>query len=91
MSNQPTEEQIQEIGAALAAGQKIEAIKIYREATGEGLKEAKEFIDALVPKLIEQDPEKYAGLSKGSGCASVLVLCAGVTVLAVAMLVKHAG
>ena len=30
---------------ALRRGQKIEAIKAYREATGAGLKEAKEYID----------------------------------------------
>lgn len=29
------------------AGQKIQAIKIYREATGVGLKEAKDFVDQL--------------------------------------------
>ena len=34
-----------EIDAALAAGQKIEAIKLLREATGSGLKEAKEAIE----------------------------------------------
>jgi ribosomal protein L7/L12 len=31
----------------LAAGQKIEAIKLYRERTGVGLKEAKDAVDAL--------------------------------------------
>jgi large subunit ribosomal protein L7/L12 len=31
----------------LAAGQKIEAIKLYREHTGVGLKEAKDAVEAL--------------------------------------------
>jgi len=31
----------------LRAGKKIEAIKLYREQTGLGLKEAKDFIDSL--------------------------------------------
>ena len=74
MADIPSDEEIAEISAALADGRKIEAIKIYRKATDKGLKEAKEFIDALVPKLIEQDPEKYAKISKsGGGCASLLV------------------
>jgi len=74
MADVPSDEQIAEISEALAEGRKIEAIKIYREATGEGLKDAKEFIDTLIPKLVEQDPEKYAKLEKsGGGCASVVV------------------
>jgi len=83
MSDQLTEEQIADISNALAGGRKIEAIKIYRDATGEGLKEAKDFIEALIPKLKEQDPEKYATLSdgKGGGCASVVAMCLGLAML----------
>jgi ribosomal protein L7/L12 len=89
MSDQPTQEQTQEIANALTAGRKIEAIKIYREATGKGLKDAKDFVEALVPKLIEQDPEKYKALSvpKGAGCASALVACIGLGTVAT-LLVK---
>ncbi len=35
------------VTAALRAGRKIEAIKIYRAETGVGLREAKEYIDAV--------------------------------------------
>ena len=35
------------IEAALAAGRKIDAIKLYREQHGVGLKEAKEAVEAL--------------------------------------------
>ena len=77
MAEEPTDEQMHRIKDALAARRKIEAIKIYREATGQGLTEAKAFIDALVPKLKEKDPKKYAALSasQGSGCASLIVAC----------------
>ncbi|MCP5397265.1 MAG: ribosomal protein L7/L12 [Sphingomonadaceae bacterium] len=37
-----------EVQAALAAGRKIEAIKLVREKTGLGLKEAKELVEASV-------------------------------------------
>jgi hypothetical protein len=40
---------------ALRAGEKIRAIKCYREATGAGLKEAKEFIE---------EAQRRAGLSR---------------------------
>jgi hypothetical protein len=81
MAEQPTQEQIEQIGSALASGRKIEAIKIYREVTGKGLKESKAFIDALIPKLKEQNPETYGKLSasRSAGCASVILLCMGLT------------
>jgi hypothetical protein len=58
-----TPKQVAQIEAALAAGWKIEAIKIYREATGKGLREAKDAIEALIPELIERDPQKYSKLT----------------------------
>jgi hypothetical protein len=76
MPKEPSPEDIQQIADALASGRKIEAIKMYREATGVGLAEAKEFVEALIPKLKEQDPPRYANLAdgKGSGCASMILV-----------------
>jgi ribosomal protein L7/L12 len=51
MATEPTQEQIDQIVNALASGRQIEAIKILRESTGRDLREAKEFIDALVEKM----------------------------------------
>ncbi|MFK5924887.1 MAG: ribosomal protein L7/L12 [Verrucomicrobiota bacterium] len=69
-----SDEEMEAVVAALAEGRKIEAIKIYREATDKGLKDAKEFIDALIPKLVEKDPEKYEQIAKsGGGCSSLIV------------------
>jgi len=45
-ATQPTDA-MQEVSALLAAGRKIEAIRVYRTATGVGLKEAKDAVDAL--------------------------------------------
>jgi ribosomal protein L7/L12 len=85
MPDQPTQEQTEAIANALTGGRKIEAIKIYRAATGKGLKDAKDFVDALIPKLVEQDPEKYKALasSQGAGCASALIACTGLGAAAV--------
>jgi len=43
----PVSAEARAIGDALAAGNTIEAIKLYRAATGVGLKEAKDAIDAI--------------------------------------------
>lgn len=77
MPDELTDDQIQQISDALASNRKIEAIKIYREATGKGLKEAKDFVEALIPRLKEQDPEKYAavGHTQTVGCGSAVLLC----------------
>ena len=83
MEEQPSEEQIEAITDALASGKKIEAIKIYRESTGKGLKEAKEFVDALIPKLVEHDPERFAKISKAGGCSSMFLLAAAIACLSV--------
>ena len=42
-----TDPRMAEVGAMAAAGRKIEAIKIYREITGLGLKESKDAVDAM--------------------------------------------
>ena len=72
---------VERITRALAANQKIEAIKIYREVRGSDLREAKDFIEELIPQLIEKDPERYSDLKQGqAGCgstaAALLILAA---------------
>ncbi|QDV35665.1 ribosomal protein L7/L12 [Tautonia plasticadhaerens] len=52
----------------LRNGRKIEAIKRYREATGVGLKEAKDAVEALAGR------HGLAATSQGPGCLSLIVL-----------------
>lgn len=91
MSAQLTPEQIRQINEAIFAGHTIEAIKLYREYTGLGLKEAKDFVDAVAAELRKAAPEKFApsGDGKagaaGKGCLSVL-LCALVPAALVGLL-----
>jgi ribosomal protein L7/L12 len=47
MTTEPTEQLQAEIRRHLAAGNKIEAIKHYREATGTGLAEAKDAVERI--------------------------------------------
>lgn len=53
-------------------GQKIQAIKMYKGATGMGLKESKDFIDALEKQLREECPENFTHAAR-SGCGVVIV------------------
>jgi len=57
---------------ALMAGNKIEAIKRYREATGVGLKEAKDAVD----QIVRHQPGLPASVQVKSGCLGLLVVCA---------------
>ena len=66
--------QRQAIIEAIEAGRKIEAIKLYREATGLGLKESKEFIDQLTVQLIDEDPERFERAKQNSGCAAIILI-----------------
>ena len=65
-----------EINAEIFAGRKIGAIKLYREATGEGLKESKDFIEALSIRLHEESSEKFQVEPGKGGCAGVLLFVA---------------
>jgi hypothetical protein len=53
---------------ALLHGRKIEAIKLYREFTGLGLKESKDEIEELELSLRAKFPDKFAARPTGGGC-----------------------
>jgi hypothetical protein len=65
-----------EILGLMQGGKKIQAIKLYRERKGVGLKEAKDFVESLAAKHGVSSPS-------GGGCAGVvLVMVAAGAVLA---------
>ena len=72
-----TDDVRQQILNALVAGRKIEAIKLYRAATGKGLKEAKDFIDLLAKEMGERDPELLKNDRSGCMSNAVIVLMIG--------------
>ncbi len=65
-----TDQQKEEILSCLVQGRKIPAIKAYREATGMGLKEAKDVIDEWEKKLRAEHPDKMPPAN--SGCSAVI-------------------
>ena len=66
-----TPEQRNAIKAMLAEGRSMEAIKSYREFTGSGLKESKDWVDAYHQELAKEQPELY---QRKSGCCLGLIL-----------------
>lgn len=74
MADQDDEDRafIEQITEALLTGRKIEAIKLYRERTGCGLKEAKDEIEVLAANLKTRHPEKFPDRPK-QGCAGALL------------------
>lgn len=71
-----SEDTIRVITEHLADGEKIQAIKAYRDATGCSLVGAKTFIEALMVRLREEDPQRFP--EPKSGCAgAVLLLSSG--------------
>lgn len=65
-----SEEQWKQIKDALRAGNKIEAIKLYREFTSSPLVEAKDAIDKLEAEMRIAEPEKFP---KRTGCFGMIV------------------
>ena len=81
--NEPLEGAVLDrVNQAPFAGQLIEAIKIYREATGCGLSEAKDLIESLESRLHVESPERFTAAPRQvtkispAGCALLLVLVA---------------
>ena len=69
-----SDEALSEIANDLFAGKKIQAIKAYRIATGAGLVEAKNAVEAIEQTLRATEPEKFtAPVSKG-GCISIVIV-----------------
>ena len=79
MSADISPEEKNQVADAIFAQRKMEAIKLYRDASGQGLKEAKEFIESLTAELQEKSPEKFtSGSASSSGCGSSAVLLVSV-------------
>lgn len=82
-----TPQQTDAIIDALYGGRKIEAIKLYREATRTGLAEAKGFVDGLETELRARHPEKFRAAPGGKGCViGAAVHAAVLAAIAIAIL-----
>jgi ribosomal protein L7/L12 len=79
-----------QVQTAVFNGEKIAAIKIYREDTGASLKEAKEAVDKLESGWRVTFPEKFKATAKKKGCGiCLLILLAGVGVILLLILSRR--
>ena len=84
MLNPLTPEQLQQIHDDLFAGRKISAVKLYREATNLGLKEAKDAVEAMASELYQRSPERFARDPNAKvGCGTAVLMLIVSAVLAV--------
>lgn len=70
------EQQLALIKELLFSGQKIAAIKLYREAIPSSLAEAKNAVEKIEAELRQISPEKFTAPPAGKGCMGVLASCA---------------
>ena len=78
------EDKLAPIKEAILSGQKITAIKLYREATGTDLAEAKDAAEKIEAELRAASPEKFKAAPAGKGCLGVVVMvCVVFTVIGV--------
>ena len=73
MADALTPAQREQIDNEIFAGKKIQAIKLYREATNTGLKEAKDAVEAFERDLRVSSPEKFTASPAKAGCTGVLL------------------
>lgn len=64
-----TQQQWQAVETEILAGNKIAAIKMYREATGVGLAEAKQAVEKMESDLRQARPELFKASKARKGCA----------------------
>ena len=74
MSNPILSEAAQQITNYVFAGQKIQAIKLYREHSGTDLKTAKDFVESLEAELRAKEPGKFTALQAGKGCLGMVAV-----------------
>jgi hypothetical protein len=67
-----SEEKLQAISAAIFRGQKIEAIKLYRDCTNTSLMDAKQAVERLEADLRAASPEKFSAPPRRAGCAGAV-------------------
>ena len=84
-----TQQQWQDVEKEIFAGNKIAAIKLYREGTGVGLAEAKQAVEKMESDLRKARPEQFRNPEGKKGCgATALVLAAAIGTAMIWMIAK---
>lgn len=83
MAAPPSTDELDALSEFIFCGQNIQAIKLYRDLTGVGLKEAKDEIEAMEALLRFDSPRKFIAQPNNAGCFGAATLffiscCCGV-------------
>ena len=73
MADEFNPERLTAISNAIYAGNKIEAIKLYRMATGKDMKDSKDAVEKLAVELEARNPAMFAKQRRQSGSLATLV------------------
>ena len=90
MANELTPEQQTAISNAIYSGNKIEAIKLYRTATGSDLKDSKDAVEKLAAELEASNPAMFARRRSQSGSLATLLFWGAIAAVIVYIVVKWA-
>jgi hypothetical protein len=88
MANELTPEQLTTIGNAIYAGNKIEAIKLYRTAAGKDLKDSKDAVEKLAAELEAGNPAMFARQRSQSGSLATLAFWGAIAAAIVYFAIK---
>ncbi len=90
MANELTPEQLTTVSRAIYSSNKIEAIKLYRAATGKDLKDSKDAVEKLAAELEAGNPAMFARRRRQGGSWATLVFWGVIAAVFVYVAVKWA-
>ncbi len=88
MADELTPEQLTAVSNAIYLGNKIEAIKLYRTATGKDLKDSKDAVEKLAADLEARNPAMFVRRRSQSGSLATLVFWGAVAAVIIYVVVK---
>lgn len=88
MAKELTPEQLTVISNAIYSGNKVEAIKLYRSATGKDLKDSKESVEKLTAGLKIQNPARFARQRRQSGSLATMIFWGAIVAVIIYLAVK---
>ncbi len=88
MTDELTPEQLTALGNALYAGNKIEAIKLYRTVTGKDLKDSKDAVEKLAVGLEAKNPAMFAKQRRQGGSQATPVFWGAIIALLVYLVLR---
>lgn len=88
MANELTPAHLTAISNAIYSGNKIEAIKLYRTATGKDLKDSKDAVEKLAADLKARNPARFVRQQRQGGSLAMLVFWATIAAVVVYFVVR---